>query len=150
MEVPKWSIWASLFQSRIILSLDPDFLPLQRFNEAFLADAHKSVGIAVERANGEMTATETFIHGTDDLREAEHYYIDRLVKTMLWIKGGYKIYVRGDEDTCNYLKSIYCTGSKQEFDRDFMARIYERPFEIVLTDTLPRPRFRNGPASDWR
>ena len=76
--------------------LDPDFMPLQRFNEAFLAGAKKRVGIAVERAGGEMAAVETFIHGTEDMREADHYYIERLVKTMLWMKGGFKIYVRGD------------------------------------------------------
>ena len=46
-------------------ALDPGFLPLQRFNEPFLAGAHKSIGIAVERANGEMAAVETFIHGID-------------------------------------------------------------------------------------
>ena len=118
-------------------ALDPGFLPLQRFNEAFLAGAHKSIGIAVERANGEMAAVETFIHGIDALREADHYYIDRLVKTMLWMKGGYKIYVRGDEDTYVFLKSIYCDGGKQAFDWDYMSQVFEHPFEIVLTDTLP-------------
>ena len=123
-----------------IPELDPGFLPLQRFNEAFLADARRSVGIAVERADGEMAAVETFIHGTEQLREADHYYIDRLVKTMLWMKGGYKIYVRGDEDTFAFLKSIYCAGGKQEFDWDFMAHIFERPFEVVLTDTLPQAK----------
>ena len=128
------------FSVKNIPELDPGFLPLQCFNEAFLTDAHKSVGIAVERANGEMAAVETFIHGSEELREADHYYIDRLVKTMLWMKGGYKIYVRGDEDTCAFLKSIYCAGGKQEFDWDYMASVFERPFEIVLTDTLPQAK----------
>ena len=117
--------------------LDPGFMPLQRFNEAFLKDAAKPVGIAVERANGEMAAVETFIHGTDALREADHYYIDRLVKTMLWMKGGYRIYVRGDEDTAAFLRSIYCSGGKQEFDWDYMAHVFEQPFEIVSVDKLP-------------
>ena len=118
-------------------ALDPDFMPLQRFNEAFLSGADKPVGIAVERTNGEMASVETFIHGTAALREADHFYIDRLVKTMLWMKGGFRIYVRGDEDLCEYLKSIYCAGGKQEFDRDFMANVFERPFEVVSCDTLP-------------
>ena len=117
--------------------LDPDFMPLQRFNEAFLAGAAKSVGIAVERAGGEMAAVETFIHGTEDMREADHYYIERLVKTMLWMKGGYKIYVRGDEELCAYLRSVYCKGGRQEFDWDYMAHVFEHPFEIVSTGKLP-------------
>ena len=128
------------FPVKNIPALDPGFLPLQRFNEAFLSGADKPVGIAVERANGEMASVETFIHGTEALREADHYYIDRLVKTMLWMKGGYKIYVRGDADTCAFLRSIYCAGGKQEFDWDYMAHVFEHPFEIVQTDTLPAPK----------
>ena len=62
------------FSIKNIPELDPGFLPLQRFNEAFLKDAAKPVGIAVERAGGEMAAVETFIHGTDTLREADHYW----------------------------------------------------------------------------
>ena len=117
--------------------LDPDFMPLQRFNEAHQAGATRPVGIAVERADGQMASVETFIHGTEAMREADHYYIDRLVKTLLWMKGGFRIYVRGDEDSFAFLKSIYCAGGKQEFDWDYMAHVFERPFEIVLTDTLP-------------
>ena len=26
-------------------------------------------------------------------READHYYIERIVKTILWMKGGFKVYV---------------------------------------------------------
>ena len=117
--------------------LDPAFMPLQRFNEAHQAGAARPVGIAVERADGQMASVETFIHGTEAMREADHYYLDRLVKTLLWMKGGYRVYVRGDEDSFAFLRSIYCAGGKREFDRNFMARVFERPFEIVLTDTLP-------------
>lgn len=122
---------------RNVPELDPGFIPLGRFNRAFLAGAKKPVGIAVERSGGQMASVETFIHGTADMREADHYYIDRLVKTILWMKGGYKIYVRGDEDTFAFLKSIYRAGGKQEFDWDYMASVFEQPFEIVMTDVLP-------------
>ena len=122
---------------RNVPELDPGFIPLGRFNRAFLAGAKKPVGIAVERSGGQMASVETFIHGTEDMREADHYYIDRLVKTILWMKGGFKIYVRGDEDTYDFLKSIYCAGGKQDFDWDYMASVFEHPFEIALTDTLP-------------
>ncbi|MEI3062209.1 MAG: hypothetical protein V8S72_04360 [Oscillospiraceae bacterium] len=70
--------------------LDPEFIPLHKFNEAFLRGAEKPVGIALERAGGEMAAVETRIHGTPEMYAADCYYIDRLVKTMLWMKGGYK------------------------------------------------------------
>lgn len=117
--------------------LDPGFIPLYKYNSAFLRNAAKPVGIALERANGEMASVETYIHGTPEMREADRYYIDRLVKTLLWMKGGYRIFVRGDEDIYNYLRSIYCAGGKQEFDWDYMANVFERPFEVVSVDVLP-------------
>ena len=125
---------------RNIPELDPGFIPLHRFNQAFLAGAKKPVGIAVERANGEMAAVETFIHGTPAMHEADCYYINRLVKTILWMKGGFRIYVHGDEGIYAYLKEAYSAGGCQAFDWDYMAGIFEHPFEVVLTDTLPESK----------
>ena len=118
-------------------ALDPEFIPLMRFNRAFLATAKKPVGIAVERADGQMASCRTFIHGTPEMAEADHYYIERLVKTILWMKGGFKVYVSGDEGICEYLKSVYCAGGQQAFDWDYMANVFEHPFEIVLVDDIP-------------
>ena len=44
--------------------LDPEFMPIYRFNQAFLEGAKKPVSIAVERADGQMAACHTYIHGT--------------------------------------------------------------------------------------
>ncbi len=120
--------------------LDPDFIPILRFNQEFLRTAKKPVSLAVERADGQTAALHTFIHGTPELREADHYYIERLVKTMLWMKGGYKIYVAGDEDAADYLRSVYCAGGQQEFDWDYMANVFEHPFEIVTAGKVPETK----------
>ena len=117
--------------------LDPAFLPLHAFREAFLAGAHKPIGVAVERSNGQMAAVETFIHGTEEMRDADRYYIERLVKTLLWMKGGFRVYIRGDEEMADYLRSLYCEGGRQFFDYDYMAHVFEHPFEILTVDTLP-------------
>ena len=120
--------------------LDPGFLPLQRFNEAFLRTARVPVGIALERADSQMAAVNTFIHGTEAMREADRYYIDRLVKTLLWMKGGFRIYVQGSGELVEFLRETYCRGGAREFDSDFMARVYERPFEVVAVEELPEPK----------
>ena len=120
--------------------LDPGFFPLQRFNDAFLADAKKPIGIAVERAGGQMAAVQTFIHGTPEMVQADRYYIERLVKTILWMKGGFRIMVCGDEGICDYLKSVYCEGGQQAFDADFMAKVFEHPFEVLSVDRLPEAK----------
>ena len=125
---------------RHVPSLDPDFIPLMRFNRAFLDGAKKPVGIAVERSNGQMAACRTFIHGTPEMKEADCYYIERLVKTILWMKGGFKVYVSGDEGIYSYLKSVYGPGGQQEFDWDYMANVFEHPFKVVLVDEIPQAK----------
>ena len=120
--------------------LDPAFFPLQRFNEAFLATAAKPIGIAVERSSGQMAAVQTFIHGTPEMKAADRYYIERLVKTILWMKGGFRILVCGDDEICRYLKETYCEDGRQAFDADFMANVFEHPFEVVSVDRLPEPK----------
>ena len=39
--------------------LDPEFIPMLKFNRAFLQDAKKPVSIAVERADGQIATTHT-------------------------------------------------------------------------------------------
>ena len=117
-------------------SLDPEFTPILKYNQAFLETAKKPVSIAVERTDGQMSTHHTFIHGTPEMKEADCYYIDRLVKTELWMKGGYKVYVN-DSEIYEYLKGVYCAEGAREFDWDFMSDVFEQPFEVVLTDEIP-------------
>lgn len=116
--------------------LDPDFAPILIFNKAFLKTAKKPVSIAVERAGGQMAHVDTFIHGTPEMADADHYYVERIVKTLLWMKGGFKVYVT-DPDMADYLRSVYCKAGQQEFDWDYMASVFEHPFEIVTVDKAP-------------
>ena len=119
--------------------LDPEFIPLMRFNRAFLAEASKPVGIAVERADGQVAAFRTFIHGTPEMVQADRYYIDRMVKTALWLQGGFKVYT-DDRDLYDYLSGVYCQGGEREFDWDFMASVFEQPFQVVLTGQVPQTK----------
>ena len=123
-------------QIKNVPALDPEFTPLLKYNQAFLENAKKPVSIAVERTDGQMSTHHTFIHGTPEMKEADCYYIDRLVKTELWMKGGYKVYVN-DNEIYEYLKGVYCAEGDRAFDWDFMSDVFEQPFEVVLTDNIP-------------
>ncbi len=117
--------------------LDSGFMPLLAFNRAFLETATQPLGIAVERANGEMASVETFIHGNSQRFEADRYYVNRLIKTILWMKGGHKIYIRGSREIYRAMVEDFSPTGCQAFDFDFMANIFELPFEVVSCDTLP-------------
>ena len=120
--------------------LDPDFIPLVQFNRAFLKEAKKPVGVAVERSNGQIAVLSTFIHGTPEMEKADKYYIRRCVKVILWMKGGWRIYVTGDRSIYEDVKAAYSETGTRAFDKDFMETVYERPFEVVWCDTLPEEK----------
>lgn len=117
--------------------LDSGFIPVFKFNQAYLKGAKKPVSIAVERADGQMAKVDTFIYGTEEMKAADNYYVNRLTKTILWMKGGFRIYVAGDDNIYEYLKGAYAAGGDQDFDYDYMAGIYEHPFEVIKTDKVP-------------
>ena len=120
--------------------LDPAFVPIGAFNAAFLKTAEKPVGVAVERADGQMASVRTFLHGTADMRDADRYYVERLVKTLLWTKGGFRVIVSGDRDAYEWLKAAYADDGARAFDARFLAGVYERPFEVLWSDELPEAK----------
>ena len=51
--------------------LDPGFIPLAKFNRAFLATADKHLEIAVERSNGQIAVWNVRVHSDPALAEAD-------------------------------------------------------------------------------
>lgn len=125
--------------------LDKNFAPIGRFNEAFLKTAKKPVSIAVERNDGQIAVYDTFIHGTQEMKEADIYYMDRLAKTVLWMKGGYKIYVSGDETVYEYLKATYSPDGERSYDNGVMSLVYENDFEVLYVDEVPKAKEVSAP-----
>ncbi|MCD7927816.1 MAG: ROK family protein [Oscillospiraceae bacterium] len=125
------------FEVKNAPQLDPEFMPILKFNRAFLEGAKKPVSLAVERADGQMATCHTFVYGTPEMAAADHYYVNRLVKTILWMKGGFRVYVAGDEGVYEYLKGAYAAGGEQDFDFDYMSSVFEHPFEVLLVDQVP-------------
>jgi len=122
---------------------DPGFIPLGRFFNAFLKQATKPVSICVERNGGLVTVYDTKITGTNT--EADRYYIERVVKFLLWARGGFKISICGDEGIASYIKDAYSPAGKYAFDNSFMARVYEQPFEVVSLALSEKPAENEQP-----
>ena len=120
--------------------LDPAFIPLNLFNEAFLKDAREPFDVAVERSQGQMAVYRTRVHGTEDMREADIYYIDRIIKTLLWVKGGFRVYLAGNEAVCDAMKQHYSAGGSRDFDFDYMGNVFEHPFEVLRVDRVPEEK----------
>ena len=116
--------------------LDPGFVPLGLFQRAYLAEATEPVTLALEHSGDAVAVVHTRLRGDDVL---DHYYIDRLVKNLLWQKGGYRLYT-DHAAACAYLKAAYRPGGSRSFDAAFMSQVYGQPFEVLLSDTVPQER----------
>lgn len=56
---------------------------------------------------------------------------------LLWMKGGFKVYLSGDQAVYEAMKATYRVGGARAFDADFMSNVYEKPFEVVYCDQVP-------------
>jgi len=117
---------------------DPGFIPMSLFNREFLKQAAKTIAICVERNGGLRTVYNTRITGTN--HEADRYFVERMVKYLLWARGGYKVIICGDEAIASHIKEAYSPTGKYAFDNVTMARIYEQPFEVINLPLSETPR----------
>ena len=132
---------------RLAPSLDPYFRPGVLWNRAFAAAVAETgratpCAIALERDDGQIARYETSLFPSGEKAEwdqANCYYVERLVKCLLWVKGGWKITLGGNAVAGEAVGRAYAPGGSREFDREFMSRVYERDFtvEIVEYDQVP-------------
>src|SRR3954468_3451375 len=129
--------------------LDPDFVAASLWTRAFHTRAAKSgrpLAVALERSDGSVSVCRTTI--TPDDATLNQRYAERLLKFLLWQKGGYRVTIAGDDALAAGLGAIYSRGGARAFDPEFMGeRVYGRPMEIVSTtyDRAPQERETTAP-----
>ena len=118
-------------------ALDPGFLPMSLFCREFLKQARKPIAICVERNDSLCAVYDTYVTGGN--READRYYVERTVKNLLWAKGGFRVTICGDDELAAYIKDAYSETGPRAFDSAFMAKVYERPFEVLALPLNQKP-----------
>ena len=119
-------------------ALDADFIPFGVWAKAYLKEAARPFKIAVERENGLVSVFETKLRSSE-FAEANVRFVERFVKMLLWSVGGWRVYLCGDDAVAKQMQDAYRAGGKREFDVGFMQDVYERPFEIVVSDETHFP-----------
>lgn len=134
-----------IMKPRLLPELDKEYRPVVLLNRAFADSVYRSgngvpVSIALERSDGLISTFKTRIFDEHSGRLKENlFYIERLVKSLLWIKGGWKIIIGGPRYICEYIKKAYELGGSREFDAKTMSRIYEKPFSVVIANVEDVP-----------
>ncbi len=115
--------------------LDKDFSPMallyRDFTEAAKAAGGEKLVIGIERNKGYVSAFETVVYPDGIGRDEENYaFIERLVKTLLWIRGGHKIIIAGSEKIAARIADAYTPDGERRFDYEFMSGVYETPVTV--------------------
>ncbi len=63
------------------------------------------------------------------------YYIDRLVKSFLWIVGGNGLFLKGPEWLVKLIGEGYQEGGPRSFDRQFFERVFKQDFFITSDES---------------
>jgi predicted NBD/HSP70 family sugar kinase len=130
--------------------LDPDFIPPALWNRRYRAAVRDAGGeplaIALERSDGSVSTFRTAVLPNETA--LTHRYVDRLLKFLLWQKGGYRVTLGGNAAVADYLRSVYSTPGMRAFDHRFMGdQVYGRPFVVQATtyDQAPVERETSAP-----
>ncbi len=128
--------------------LDPQFAPISLVYRDFVAEAKKNGGekliIGIERNKGYVSTFETVVF-PDGVKDEENIeMVERIVKSLLWFRGGYKIIISGSKIVYEGIKKAYSKNGARAFDNDFMANVYERDFEVVHTSIEDAPSDNEG------
>ena len=125
--------------------LEPEFkgaiFEFRKFvNDVKAADKKQHLIVAVERNDGFIYRKEfdIFEEGVDDERNI--FITERTIKSILWIVGGFRIYISGSKKVYERIKDYYRPGGLRDFDYDFMSTVYERNMEVVYREVEEMPK----------
>ncbi|HVN82256.1 MAG TPA: ROK family protein [Terriglobia bacterium] len=136
----------------VIPPRDPDFLPASVFNRGFRERTTQVGGVplrlALERAEGVISTYSTEVPRPYSA-EFPHclYYVERIVKFLLWQHGGWKLTVGGPKEVGEFIQATYSPSAARAFDYEFMSRVYEKPFTVVVTTPDAVPEARENPIA---
>jgi predicted NBD/HSP70 family sugar kinase len=130
--------------------LDPDFLPAALWNRAYRAvvatdpEARPFV-IALERPDGGVSQHQSRVLSANHPSAALSLrYAERLLKFLLWQKGGCTVSVAGAPEIAAHLASAYSPGGERAFDHEFMGqKVYGRAFSVRSVNASELAEERN-------
>jgi len=126
--------------------LDPGFLPAVIFNRHYLKTVRASgqavpLVIGLERECGLVSRYETVVRPSANAETIR--YVERIVKFLLWARGGWKLHIGGPKAIGEALRKTYSPTGARKFDCDLMGKAYGKPFQVVVTTAGKVPANRD-------
>jgi len=110
--------------------LDPGFRPASIWTRVFHqkcdSDGSRNIRLAILRPDGcGSIHHETILAGEDQQSlDLNLHFIERVVKFLLWSRGGTRIVLEDSPALASALSELYCAEGKQAFDVDYSKRFY--------------------------
>ena len=151
------SVVRETFESQLVAPpvvpvLHPQFRPAVLALRAFGEQVRQSgkpqpVRIALEQADGSVYHFHTEILPESHPPAAGNYHhVERIVKFLLWSRGGWRIYFDGPAALAAQLTAHYRDDATGQFDSDMVgAKMFDHPLEVVNTRDLPPERSQSKP-----
>jgi predicted NBD/HSP70 family sugar kinase len=145
--------FGSSIKPKVVPELHPQFVPAVLWNRAFrrAAESDPASGplvIALERADGSLSCYKARVFPSSHSEFAAGLrYTERLVKSLLWMWGGYKVIVGGPAEVGEKIRQEYARRGKRRFDADLMSTAYGKKFvvEAVPADSVPAASEKTRP-----
>ncbi|HSH95641.1 MAG TPA: ROK family protein, partial [Roseimicrobium sp.] len=131
---------------RVTPVLDPAFRPAILVNQQFrkaVADSGspQPLIIALEQADGSVFHFKTAIFPESHPQAFENIlHVERLVKFLLWARGGWHIHIAGSGSIASQLEAHFKATPTGQFDSTLIGeKVYDRPITVVscTPDALP-------------
>ncbi len=123
---------------KFIPQLDKEFKPiileLRKFNEAVAKEENTKFAVTVIRNNGYSYRYDLNVFTNPNKLQENVLIVERLIKSILWIVGGYKVVVGGHNELCMEIKNKFTLNKERHFDVDFMANVYGNKFEVEICE----------------
>lgn len=136
-----------LVAPRVAPALDAGFRPAVLTNHAFreqvrAAEGAVPVGLALEQADGNVSHFHTAVFPDSHPGAAGNStYLERIVKLLLWSRGGFRLHFQGPAALAAKLAAHYRDTPTGRFDADIVSeRMFDHPFEVVHAPVLPLER----------
>ena len=134
--------------------LDPDFVPAVLWNRAYEEWVEVDSGstplvIAVTRSDGTVFRHECRVapHERENI-PLNLKYVERIVKLMLWLKGGSGIVIGGHPELARAVSGLYMPEGARSFDCDIVGRgIFCEPMTVssCAYDFVPEEKITTTP-----
>lgn len=126
--------------------LDSRFKPPYKVLKSLAKAATKNPGgtavLACERENGCVFRFEFAYPGEETAAPDIADLAERVVKFLLWMAGGFRIYVSAPECAVARIRSDYSPKGRRAFDCDFVKKVYGQELEVIAcaAEAIPQSR----------